>query len=462
MADELETIDERLLLAYFRTGPRYTSYPTAPEWTDDVGPQQLAEHLAQAADEGPESPLSLYFHIPFCRQRCLYCACNVVVAPHGGVAARYLAGIERELTLVAPMLGERRGVDQLHLGGGTPTYLDVGQLRQLWRSISSHFELLPGAEVALEIDPVVTRAEQLELLAELGFNRLSIGVQDFSEDVQRYVRREQSAELTARVYRQARALGFAGINFDLIYGLPKQRLETFDRTLDTVLELRPDRVAVFSYAHVPWMHRHQRVFDEQLIPQGPAKLRLFKLAFDRLSAAGYQQIGMDHFAVPEDELARARAERRLRRGFQGYTVRQATTLLGFGITAISDTSRCYAQNAKTLADYYRRIESGELATIRGCVLDAEDRLRRHVIQALMCNFAVDLERVGQRFAVDPRATFAAELDQLRQAESHGLLRREGLLLEATPLGRLLIRNIAMVFDSYLRQSTRGELFSKTY
>jgi oxygen-independent coproporphyrinogen-3 oxidase len=457
----LPVLEPSLLERLSRPGPRYTSYPTAPEWTDAVGPAELRRHLALADGEGASSPLSLYFHIPFCRNMCTYCGCNVVVARRQDRADLYLGYLERELELVCAELPRRRSVTQLHLGGGTPTFLDLGQLERLWSAIVARFRILPGAEVALEIDPVVTSSAQLDLLRGLGFNRVSMGVQDFTPEVQEYVGRVQPLELTREIYQHARRLGFRGINFDLIYGLPRQRPETFRRTVEQVVEMGPDRVAVFSYAHVPWMRPHQRRFDEKLIPQAAEKFQLFALAHRLLLEAGYIQIGMDHFARPDDELAMARLERRLKRNFQGYTVNPASDLLAFGITGISDVQGCYAQSLKTLPHYYRRLERGELPVERGWVLSDEDRLRRRLINEIMCNFYLDLEAVCAPLGIDARQRFAGELERLREPEELGLLRRRDLVLELTALGRVLPRNVAMVFDPYLRKRAGKPTFSRT-
>jgi oxygen-independent coproporphyrinogen III oxidase len=460
-AQALEHVDPALLLRLSRPGPRYTSYPTAPEWSTAVGAVDLARHLDLADAQG-DAPLSLYFHIPFCRAMCTYCGCNVVVARRQDRADLYLDHLIRELDVVCGHLPRRRRVAQLHLGGGTPTFLDERQLLRLWRAITDRFQIERDAEVALEIDPVVTTTEQLALLRGFGFNRVSMGVQDFTLEVQEYVGRVQSVEQTRRLYDYARLLGYRGINFDLIYGLPKQRLETFGRTLDHVLQMGPDRVAVFSYAHVPWMRPHQRRFDEALIPQPVDKFALFALAHRRFLEAGYVQIGMDHFARPDDELAQARLSRRLHRNFQGYTVLPGVDIVAVGITAISDVQGCYAQSVRTLPRYYRTVSEGALPAERGWILTAEDKLRRHVINQIMCNFYVDLAQAATMHGVDARQAFAWELERLREPEENGLLRRDALVLELTPLGQVLVRNVAMIFDPYLRKAEeRGPTFSKT-
>lgn len=460
-AEEVERVDPALLVRLSRPGPRYTSYPTAPVWDGSVGPAELRSRLERADDEGPGSPLSLYIHIPFCRHMCTYCGCNVVVARRPERADRYIDYLAREMDQVVRHLPRRRRVTQLHLGGGTPTFLDERQLQRLWTEITDRFEIDTSGEIALEIDPVVTRAGQLSLLRELGFNRVSMGIQDFTPEVQQYVGRVQSVELTRELHEHARSLGYRGINFDLIYGLPKQLPETFAATLDRVLELGPDRVAVFGYAHVPWMRPHQRAFDEALLPTPVERFGLFSLALRRFLEAGYVQIGMDHFARPDDELARARLARRLQRNFQGYTVLPASDIVALGITGISDVQGCYAQSLKPLGRYYRRLEAGELPTERGWVLSADDRLRREVIHGIMCNFFVDLGEVSTRHGVDARQVFADELEQLAAPEQQGLLQREDLALQLTAAGRVLVRNVAMVFDPYLRRRPGAQTFSRT-
>ncbi|MCC6750394.1 MAG: oxygen-independent coproporphyrinogen III oxidase [Deltaproteobacteria bacterium] len=453
-------LPSELFERYARPGPRYTSYPPATQWTHEVGPEELTRRLA-LADTRADEPVSFYVHLPFCRRLCTYCGCNVVVTNRHERVDRYLGYVAREMDLVGAHLRRRRKVAQLHLGGGTPTFLDERQLLQLWREVTARFEILPEAEVALEADPVVTTTEQLALLRGLGFNRLSMGIQDFTAEVQEYVGRIQSVEQTRRLYEYARKIGYQGMNFDLIYGLPKQRLETFDRTLDEVLGMRPDRVALFNYAHVPWMRPHQKKFDEALIPRPPEKLELFQHARQRFLAAGYVVIGMDHFALPEDELSRARVARRLHRNFQGYTVLPSSDLLAFGVTGISDVAGCYAQNLKPLAEYYRRLDEGRLVTERGWVMTDEDRVRRELIERVMCNFYVDLDELARAHGIDAGQAFDRELEELDAMQEGGLLVRRGRTVEVTPLGQMLVRNIAMVFDPYLRQAPRTQAFSST-
>jgi oxygen-independent coproporphyrinogen III oxidase len=430
-------------------GPRYTSYPTVPEWSDRFGPAEHEAALARAAQQ-PDAPLSLYVHIPFCREMCSYCGCNVVVARSPRKADPYLDSLDRELGLVAGHLGARRWLSRVHLGGGTPTFLDETQLERLWRMIRSRFELLPDAEVALEIEPTVTTEGQLRLLRSFGFNRLSMGVQDLDPHVQEGINRVQSFEDTRRMLALARDLGFRSVNFDLIYGLPRQTPESWGRTCDQIASLRPDRVSAFSFAYVPSVKPHQRLLPVADLPSGPAKLELFGVLHDRLSAAGYQPIGMDHFALPTDELAVAQREGRLWRDFQGYTTERAADTIGVGVSAISCVGGAYVQSEKLLSAYEARLAAGLLPTARGHVLSDDDQRRRRAITDLMCNFATTL---------DPRL-FPDELDAMTPLVAEGLVELHRARVTLTPEGRLFVRNVAMVFDRYLGKGPERR-FSRT-
>lgn len=432
-------IDERLLQRYDVAAPRYTSYPTVPVWSA-LHPAQYEQALARAAATA-ELPLSLYLHIPFCRSRCSYCGCNVVITRDEARVERYLTALACELSLVAGYLGRRRRIARLHLGGGTPTFLEEAQLERLWQHITSHFSLAADAELAVEIDPSVTSAAQLALLTGLGFRRLSMGVQDFAPEVQAAVRRPQSVAETAALCETARHLGFASINFDLIYGLPRQTAASWRRTLEQVCELAPDRVAVFSFAYVPEVRRNQRVLAGEPMPAGRDKLRLFQLAWEHLCGHGYQTIGFDHFARPDDPLAVARREGRLMRDFQGYTTVRAPDTVGIGVSAISQVGGCYAQNSPSLRRHAEALARGELPVEKGHVLSADDRRRQRIIGELMCNERVDLGR-------DAGCRLAPELARLQELEQDGLVTRHGSLLALTPLGRVLMRNVAMVFDAH--------------
>jgi oxygen-independent coproporphyrinogen-3 oxidase len=451
-----------LLRQYDRPGPRYTSYPTAVEFHDGFDEAAYRGHLARAA-AAPEAPLSLYVHLPFCEERCTFCGCMVIITRKREVAARYLDYLHREVALLAEHLGGRRRVVQYHWGGGTPTYLAPAQMEALQEVVGRHFDIQAGAEVAIEVDPRVTSTEQLEVLRRLGFNRLSMGVQDFTLEVQQAVNRVQSEEETRALFDRARALGFESINIDLIYGLPFQTLATFGRSVDTVTAMRPDRVAVYSFAHVPWIRGNQKSLRPEDLPSPDLKLSLFVEARERFLEAGYQAIGMDHFALPVDEMARAARERTLHRNFMGYTVRPAPDMLGVGVSAIGDVAGAFAQNVKKLSTYYAALDAGRFPIERGYRLSEDDQVRRHVITQLMCNFHIDGEETARRFGIDFGRYFARELGELREGPvAHGFVVMDGPRLSLTPTGRLFVRNVCMVFDRYLREK-KGEkpVFSRT-
>lgn len=452
-----------LIRRYDRPGPRYTSYPTAVEFHEGFGPADYQARLDATAARRDE-PLSLYLHIPFCESRCAYCGCAVVATKKRDVAATYLEYLSRELTMLAGALGGRRRVVQYHWGGGTPTYLTVAQIARLDGLVRRHFDVAPDAEQAVEIDPRVTSREQLTLLRLLGFNRLSFGVQDFAEAVQQAIHRHQSETDTRALYWFAREAGFGSINFDLVYGLPRQTVPSFERTLASVTEMLPDRIAVYSYAHVPWLRPNQKVIDPLDLPDADAKRALLGSAIDAFTAAGYDPIGMDHFALPDDDLALAARERRLHRNFMGYTTRPAADSVALGVSAIGDVRGTFAQNHKTLARYYQALDAGRFPIERGYALTDDDRVRRYVITELMCNFHLDLAHVRARFGVTPGEYFAAELAALRAPEgpvSDGLLDISADALTVTPRGRLFVRNICMAFDRYLAAHEGRPVFSRT-
>ena len=457
-------VTSELLRRYDVAGPRYTSYPTAVEFGDGYTEATYRAKLAEA-NEQAELPLSFYVHIPFCEERCSYCGCNVVITKKREVAARYLEYLQGEIDLLASCLPSRRGVSQLHWGGGTPTYLSVEQMEALHAKIAGHFEVAADAEVAIEIDPRVTTPEHVRSLRRLGFNRISMGVQDFSPQVQAAIGRHQTEAETRALYEACRKLGFHSINLDLIYGLPHQTPENFARSMEVVLDLRPDRLAVYSYAHVPWLKAHQKWIDERALPPPPRKLRLFGIAREMLLEAGYEPIGMDHFALPDDELVAARQERRLHRNFMGYTVKAAGDMVGVGLTAVGDVQRSYAQNAKKLSTYYRALDAGRFPIEKGRILDTDDRIRREVITRLMCNFALDRTAIEKRFGIDFGRYFADELSELNGPDGpvgHGFLEIRPDRLEAVGHGRLFVRNICMTFDRYRRDHPSGKrLFSAT-
>jgi oxygen-independent coproporphyrinogen-3 oxidase len=451
-----------LIRRYDRPGPRYTSYPTAVEFHEGFDEAAYRAQLADAARTS--TPISLYLHLPFCEERCSFCGCSVIITKKREVAAEYLTYLHREIAMLAEGLGPRRQVVQYHWGGGTPTYLSVSQMAALQAVVTTHFDIQAGGELAIEVDPRVTSVEQLALLRELGFNRLSLGVQDFTPEVQEAVNRVQSEPLTRTLFEAARDLGFDSINVDLIYGLPLQTRATFAKTVDAVIRMRPDRVAVYSYAHVPWIRGHQKYLNPDDLPAAERKIELFVEAMERFRGAGYEQIGMDHFALPTDELAIASAAGRLHRNFMGYTTRPAPDMLAAGVSAIGDVRGAFAQNTKKLSEYYRAIDAERFPIERGYRLDLDDHIRRLVITNLMCNFRVERRDVEQRFSIAFAAYFARELDELNAAAvGDGFVTIDDQAIAVTPLGRLFVRNVAMTFDRHLRARTAGTtpVFSRT-
>jgi oxygen-independent coproporphyrinogen-3 oxidase len=452
-----------LLRRYNVQGPRYTSYPTPPMWKESFGAADYASILGESADRETPAPLSLYFHLPFCERLCFFCGCTVVITGtrHAGETA-YLDMIEKEMDWVARALGgdRRRRVVQLHWGGGTPTYFPPALLERLGRAIRERFDVAEDAELGVEIDPRVTTPEHLETLARLGFNRLSMGVQDFDPEVQAAINRIQPFEATRHLVLEARRLGFPSVNVDLIYGLPHQTPASFDATIARVLEIDPDRLAVYSYANVPWMKKHQAILEPHL-PDEATKFRIFRTTLERFSAAGYEYIGMDHFARPSDELARARRDRTLHRNFQGYTTKAGTDLVGFGMSAIGSIGRRYVQNRRELAEYRSAVESAGAATFRGALLTDDDLLRREVIQGLLCHGVVVRADIESRFGIRFEDEFGAALEALAPCVADGLVTIDAREIRATPLGRVFLRNLAMPFDAYLGRPAEKPVFSRT-
>jgi oxygen-independent coproporphyrinogen-3 oxidase len=453
-----------LLKKYDRPGPRYTSYPTAVEFNESYGETDYRASLA-AANAAADEPLSLYVHLPFCEERCSFCGCNVVITRKREVAARYLGYLHRELDALAAHLPARRRLSQYHWGGGTPTYLAPAEMEALQRKVVEHFRIDPDAEVAIETDPRVSTHEQMDLLKTLGFNRISMGVQDFTPAVQEAINRNQTECQTRDHYDHCRKLGFHSINIDLIYGLPLQTPEAFDRNMDVLLEMRPDRVAVYSYAYVPWIKANQKRIDTSQLPGPEAKLRLFCIARERFLSAGYVEIGMDHFALPDDELATAVRNRRLFRNFMGYTVKMGSDMIGAGVSSIGDVRGAFAQNVKKLSTYYEAIDAGKFPVERGYRLDRDDLIRRDVITRIMCNFYLDRAEVERSFGIDFGSYFATELAELAAPDGpvdHGFLEIHPDRLDVVGLGRLFVRNIAMAFDRYLRTKKSDKpVFSRT-
>jgi len=456
MREELR-VSEEFLARYNRPGPRYTSYPTAPVWNGAFGPADLqaAHEMADAA----RTPVSLYMHLPFCESLCLFCACNVIIQKDKRVSIPYFDVLKKEIARVGESVSREREVVQFHWGGGTPTYSTPAQLED---PFGERFTFSAEAEIGIEVDPRVTSRDHLETLRRLGFNRLSMGIQDFHEPVQRAINRVQPYEMTRDLIQTARSLGFDSINVDLIYGLPYQTAETFSHTIDQIVGLAPDRIALFSYAHVPWLKKQQGSFAAHL-PEGMQKFAIFRTGLLKFVEAGYLYIGMDHFAKPGDELASAQANRTLHRNFQGYTTKAGADLYGMGVTAISGFHDAYAQNFRELAAWKKAVTERGIATMRGYHLSAEDRLRREVISRLLCHTVIPKREISQAFAIDFDEHFAPELQRLELPRDDGLLRIDRDEIRATWLGRIFIRNLAMLFDPYLEQQQLNAkpLFSKT-
>lgn len=437
------------LLARYGTRPipRYTSYPPANLWQGVPGDAVVDKAFAQAADS-----VSLYVHVPFCKKLCFYCGCNMLVAHDGGLVERYLAALELEVERVAALLPPERHVVQLHLGGGTPTHLDCGQLERLVATLRRRFVLSAGVEASIEVHPPVTTAAQVETLARLGFNRISMGVQDFDPEVQRVVNRPQPFEQTRELIALARASGFVSVNVDLMYGLPKQSVERFTRTLDAVDVLRPDRIALFGYAHMPAIKKHQRVFAAADLPSSELRLALLELGIERLQRSGYVAIGLDHFALRHDELVVALEGGTLRRNFMGYTTCASSDVVAFGPSSISELGGVYLQNAHDVREWAAALEGGGLAVRRGWESSPDDDIRRRLIMRLFCQLEVDLAAFGRDEGIDVERYFAAELAALAELERDGLVARSGQRLRILPAGQLLLRNVASVFDAYLSRT----------
>jgi oxygen-independent coproporphyrinogen-3 oxidase len=458
-ASEL-VIDPVLIRQYDVSGPRYTSYPTADRFVEAFGDFELRQWLAKRNIGGISQPLSVYVHLPFCESICYYCGCNKVVTRDHGRSAKYIRYLERELALLAPPLDGDTRICQLHWGGGTPTFLSRGEMSALMAALDARFKRSANFECAIEVDPRHSPPGTLEFLAGLGFNRVSLGVQDFDADVQKAVHRIQPEELTRRVVAEARANGFRSVNFDLIYGLPKQTLDSFNRTLDQVIGLHPDRIALYSYAHLPTVFKPQRRVVPAELPSAETKLQILTLAIGRLSRAGYVYIGMDHFARPDDELAVAQRQGRLQRNFQGYSAFPESDLIGLGVSAIGRIGPTYYQNHKRLDDYYAAIDAGRLPVARGLELSADDLVRRAVIQALACHFRLSIESIEDAYLVDFRSYFARELKDLRRLQDEGLVELTDEWISVTPSGRLLVRVICMAFDRYLREAQARASYSR--
>ena len=451
--------DLELIKRYDKSGPRYTSYPTAVQFHDGFGEAEYQRHAAASNAVG--GPLSLYFHIPFCDTVCFYCGCNKVATKDRSRAAPYLQRVHRELEMQSALFDSDRMVDQLHWGGGTPTFISHDEMRALMAKTRECFKLHDDdtGEYSIEIDPREVQSDTIALLREIGFNRMSLGVQDFDEKVQIAVNRVQSDEQTLSALEAAKREGFKSVSMDLIYGLPHQSVESFERTLERAIEIDADRLTVFNYAHLPEIFKPQRRINESDLPEPQVKLDILQMSIEKLTSAGYVYIGMDHFAKPDDELAVAQRDGTLYRNFQGYSTHSECDLVAIGATSISMVGDSYAQNLKGLDEYYEAIDADKLAIFRGVDLDKDDKLRRDVITRLICHFELDKAPVEQAHGINFNEYFANELKDLEGMQVDGLLTLEGGHIEVQPAGKLLIRNICMVFDRYLREK-QNQRFSK--
>jgi oxygen-independent coproporphyrinogen-3 oxidase len=458
----MSVITPELLARFDVPGPRYTSYPTADRFVEAFGEADYVQALQQrqSGTLGKQPPLSLYVHIPFCESLCYYCACNKIITKHKERAAEYLRYLRKEVELHTRHLGRGQAVSQLHLGGGTPTFMSDEELRQLMDLLREHFKFVPGGEYSVEVDPRTVDEQRLAVLAELGFNRLSFGVQDFDPAVQKAVHRIQPAEQVFALVEASRRLGFESVNVDLIYGLPLQTPESFDRTLAQVNRLRPDRIALYAYAHLPERFKPQRRIHAEDLPAGAAKVAMLSRSLDALTDAGYVYIGMDHFALPDDTLAVAKRQGRLHRNFQGYSTQADCDLIALGVSSIGRIGSTYSQNAKTMEDYADLLDQGHLPVVRGLALTRDDLIRRSVIMALMCQGQLQYESINLAWLVDFKTLFAQELIQLEAMQAQGLVQLSESGIQVTAMGWFFVRGVAMVFDRYVQADRNRSRFSK--
>ncbi|WP_088281187.1 oxygen-independent coproporphyrinogen III oxidase [Ideonella sp. A 288] len=461
--EQVPVLTEEMLHRLDRPGPRYTSYPTADRFVEAFGPseyRQALEQRASGATVGGKAPLSIYVHIPFCESVCYYCACNKVITKHHERAAEYLDALAQEIDLHAQVLGQDHAVSQLHLGGGTPTFLTDPELERLMNDIKRSFRLAPNAEVSIEVDPRTASPDRLKVLADLGFNRLSFGVQDFDADVQKAVHRLQPYESVRDLMVAARTIGFESINVDLIYGLPKQTADSFRHTVAQVAELRPDRIALYAYAHLPQRFKPQRRIAVDQLPPPDSRVQMLGGAIAGFIGHGYTYIGMDHFALPGDSLAAAKRQGRLHRNFQGYSTQPDCDLIALGVSAIGRMGTTYSQNAKTLDEYYDAVRQGSFPVVRGLSLTRDDLVRRAVIMALMCQGRVEFESIELAHLINMREYFRQEFDDLRDLERMGLVEMSEQAVHVTAMGWYFVRAVAMVFDRHLRNDKVRERFSR--
>lgn len=446
-------ISEELIRKFDKLGPRYTSYPTADRFQTAFNDQTYQNYLAERATRSSNPPLSIYIHLPFCESLCYFCACNKIITQDHSRVTEYLHYLDKEMALVASRLGSDRKTVQLHLGGGTPTFFNADELRQLMDMVRKHFEFTPDAELGVEIDPRTVHDGTLDMLAGLGFNRTSFGVQDFDPAVQQAVNRIQPLEMVEKAVAESRKAGFQSINADLIYGLPKQTLESFSRTLDSLIHVSPDRIALYNYAHLPNRFKAQRLIVASDLPSAEERLQIFMMSTRRLLDAGYVYIGLDHFSKPDEELNKARLDKTLHRNFQGYTTRAECDLIGFGVSAIGKVGNSYSQSVRTVKAYYEHLDEGRLPIEKGFELNNDDLLRRQIIMTLMCSAPLEMESIDRQYGIDFHSYFATEMATLRQYEDAGLITIDPAAIQVTPKGRMFVRAVGMTFDKYLMQPT---------
>ena len=455
-------IDFDVLKRFNQQGPRYTSYPTAPLFSEQFTQDDLIDEIRETNPPGSDQPISLYFHFPFCEKLCYFCGCNMRVTHDRALISEYIGYLKKEIYLIRPLISDGRKVAQMHWGGGTPSYLFPDEIRDIGGFIRERFEFEPDTEASVEIDPRNLTREHMVAFTEIGFNRTSFGVQDFNLEVQKAINRVQSEEITRQTVLWARELGFKSVNLDLIYGLPHQSVASFSDTVDKVIDISPDRLAVFNYAHVPWLKKHQNVIPTESIPSADERLAILEMSIEKLIDAGYEYIGMDHFAKPTDELAIAQQNGTLYRNFQGYSTKAGCDVYAFGVSAISQYENIYAQNLKNIREYYARLNDHEAATAVGYRMTRDDHIRKDVIMQMMCNLEIDKHRVEREFDIDFEDYFFDDLLKLRPFIEQGLVENDADAVRVTNSGLLIIRNVAMCFDAYLEQMMKEKpVFSKT-
>ena len=459
---QFASIDLSLLKKYSGPGPRYTSYPTAPVFTKEFGPKQYRDEIISTNEKDVDVPISLYFHLPYCDTLCYFCGCTMLVTQNRTRISDYNEYLKREVDMIAPLINPKRKVTQLHWGGGTPSYLTPKEIAEIGLHAKKNFHYEDDIEASVEIDPRGLTFEHMQAFRESGFNRVSMGVQDFNPKVQEAVNRIQPESITRDAVNWSRTLGFKSVNIDLIYGLPFQTVETFAETVDRIIDISPDRLAVFNYAHVPWLKPHQKLIDERTLPSAEVKLEIFKMTIEKLLDAGYWNIGMDHFAKKSDELTLAQQNKTMYRNFQGYSTKAGADMYGFGMSAIGQFNNSYHQNSKNIPDYIKAIKQGELATILGYRMTADDHLRKEVIMRLMCDMELDKRSIEQKYNISFNEYFERSLPKLNPFIADGLVSMTDDKIVVHGLGRLVIRNIAMAFDAYLDTMLKEKpIFSKT-